>query len=87
MASGSSGRRLVACLLNVSEAGRKDLVEAVAKAALYDANGKQRVWRDGTTVLNIFNDRDYNRSVITVVAGVDSISECRTAPSLVLSLP
>lgn len=41
MASGSSGRRLVACLLNVSEAGRKDLVEAVAKAALYDANGKQ----------------------------------------------
>lgn len=40
MASGSLGRRLVACLLNVSEARRKDLVEAVAKAALYHTNGK-----------------------------------------------
>lgn len=40
MASGSLGRRLVACLLNVSEAHRKDLVEAVAKAALYDTGGK-----------------------------------------------
>lgn len=40
MASGSLGRRLVACLLNVSEARKKGLVEAVAKAALYDTNGK-----------------------------------------------
>lgn len=62
----------MACLLNVSEARKKDLVEAVAKAALYDTNGVQR---DGTTVLNIFNDRDYNRSVITIVASVDSIRE------------
>lgn len=40
MASGCLGRRLVACLLNVSEARRKDLVEMVAKAALYDTEGK-----------------------------------------------
>lgn len=40
MASGCLGRRLVACLLNVSEARRKDLVEVVAKAALYDPEGK-----------------------------------------------
>lgn len=40
MASTSLGRRLVACLLNVSEARRKDLVETVAKAALYDTTGK-----------------------------------------------
>ncbi|XP_070694248.1 formiminotransferase N-terminal subdomain-containing protein [Pempheris klunzingeri] len=72
MASGSVGRRLVACLLNVSEARRKDLVESVAKAALYDTEG---VRREGTTVLNIFNDHDYNRSVITIVAGIDSIKE------------
>lgn len=30
----------MACLLNVSEARRKDLVEMVAKAALYNAEGK-----------------------------------------------
>lgn len=40
MASSSLGRRLAACLLNVSEAHRKDLVETVAKAALYDTEGK-----------------------------------------------
>lgn len=42
MASSSLGRRLVACLLNVSEARNKDLVETVAKAAVYDTNGKCR---------------------------------------------
>lgn len=40
MASSSLGGRLVACLLNVSEARRKDLVETVAKAALYNTGGK-----------------------------------------------
>lgn len=40
MASCSLGSRLVACLLNVSEARRKDLVETVAKAALYNTEGK-----------------------------------------------
>ncbi|XP_005736861.1 formiminotransferase N-terminal subdomain-containing protein [Pundamilia nyererei] len=72
MASSSLGRRLVACLLNVSEARRKDLVETVAKAALYNTEG---VRREGTTVLNIFNDYDYNRSVITIVSSIDSIRE------------
>uniref|UniRef100_A0A3P8RWV2 Formiminotransferase cyclodeaminase N-terminal like 1 n=1 Tax=Amphiprion percula TaxID=161767 RepID=A0A3P8RWV2_AMPPE len=72
MSSGSLGRRLVACLLNVSEARRKDLVETVAKAALYNPEG---VRREGTTVLNIFNDHDYNRSVITIVASINSIRE------------
>ena len=43
MASCSLGRRLVACLLNVSEARRKDLVETVAKAALYNTEGKSDV--------------------------------------------
>ncbi|XP_037344960.2 formiminotransferase N-terminal subdomain-containing protein isoform X2 [Pungitius pungitius] len=72
MASCSVGRRLVACLLNVSEARRKELVETVARAALYNNKG---VRREGTTVLNIFNDHDYNRSVITIVASIDSIRE------------
>ncbi|XP_021165442.2 formiminotransferase N-terminal subdomain-containing protein [Fundulus heteroclitus] len=85
MASRTSGSRLVACLLNVSEARRKDLVENVAKAALCDANG---VRREETTVLNIFNDHDYNRSVITIVASMASIrdavlSACQKACALI----
>lgn len=43
MASSSLGRSLVACLLNVSEARRKDLVETVAKAALYNTEGEFKV--------------------------------------------
>ncbi|XP_062390066.1 formiminotransferase N-terminal subdomain-containing protein [Sardina pilchardus] len=66
------GKRLVACLLNVSEARRKDLVLKVAQAAITNNRGG---WRVGTTVLNIFNDLDYNRSVITIVASVDHIRE------------
>ncbi|XP_041857368.1 formiminotransferase N-terminal subdomain-containing protein isoform X2 [Melanotaenia boesemani] len=72
MASGTLGRHLVACLLNVSEARRKDLVETVAKAALYNTEG---VKQEGTTVLNIFNDHGYNRSVITIVSSIHFIRE------------
>ncbi|XP_020568777.1 formimidoyltransferase-cyclodeaminase isoform X3 [Oryzias latipes] len=72
MSSSILGRQLVACLLNISEARRKDLVETVARAALYNTEG---VKREGTTVLNIFNDYDYNRSVITIVASIGSIRE------------
>ncbi|XP_024919289.1 formiminotransferase N-terminal subdomain-containing protein isoform X5 [Cynoglossus semilaevis] len=85
MASSCLGRRLVACLLNISEARRKDLVETVAMAAVYNTEG---VRRGGATVLNIFNDHDYNRSVITIVATIDSIREavlsaCEKACSLI----
>ncbi|KAM9802318.1 formiminotransferase N-terminal subdomain-containing protein isoform 1-T1 [Syngnathus typhle] len=72
MSTAALGRRLVTCLLNVPEARRADLVESVAKAALYDSQG---VARETTAVLNIFNDRDYNRSVITIVAAVEGIGE------------
>lgn len=40
MSSSSVGRRLAACLLNVSEARRKDVVENIAKAALLGENGR-----------------------------------------------
>ncbi|KAM9710683.1 formiminotransferase N-terminal subdomain-containing protein isoform 3-T4 [Menidia menidia] len=72
MFSSTFGKHLVACLLNVSEAHRQDLVETVARAALYSSEG---VKRKTTTVLNIFNDHDYNRSVITIVSSIDSIRE------------
>ncbi|XP_038575519.1 formiminotransferase N-terminal subdomain-containing protein isoform X2 [Micropterus salmoides] len=42
---------------------------------LQDALTELGVRREGTTVLNIFNDHDYNRSVITIVASIDSIGE------------
>ncbi|XP_055726846.1 formiminotransferase N-terminal subdomain-containing protein isoform X2 [Salvelinus fontinalis] len=72
MAHSAISQRLVACLLNVSEARKKELVETVARAAVFDSNGGRR---EGTTVLNIFNDLDYNRSVITIVASIDCIKE------------
>nr|XP_055072404.1 formiminotransferase N-terminal subdomain-containing protein [Misgurnus anguillicaudatus]XP_055072405.1 formiminotransferase N-terminal subdomain-containing protein [Misgurnus anguillicaudatus] len=72
MSCSSIGRRLVACLLNISEARRPDLVETVARSAITDTQGRKR---EGVTVLNIFNDFDYNRSVITIVASIDLIRE------------
>ena len=41
MASSVPGLRLVAGLLNVSEARRKDLVEMVAMAAVYKSKGER----------------------------------------------
>ncbi|XP_018611406.1 formiminotransferase N-terminal subdomain-containing protein isoform X2 [Scleropages formosus] len=68
----AAGRRLVACLLNISEARNRDAVEKVARAAARKRHGG---WREGTSVLNIFSDRDYNRSVITISASVESVGE------------
>lgn len=47
MSSSRLGLRLAACLLNISEARRKHVVENVAKAALLGENGRnnrQRKW-------------------------------------------
>ncbi|KAF4086714.1 hypothetical protein AMELA_G00087510 [Ameiurus melas] len=66
------GRRLVACLLNISEARERDVVEKVAQAAISHQHGGRR---KGVTVLNIFSDHDYNRSVLTIVAGIELIGE------------
>ncbi|TSM60574.1 Formiminotransferase N-terminal subdomain-containing protein [Bagarius yarrelli] len=66
------GRHLVACLLNISEAREKDVVEKVAQAVITHQHGGKR---KGVTVLNIFSDHDYNRSVLTVVAGIEIIGE------------
>ncbi|MEQ2307502.1 hypothetical protein AMECASPLE_018907 [Ameca splendens] len=46
------------------------------------------IQREETTVLNIFNDPDYNRSVITIVASINSIrdaalSACQKACALI----
>nr|XP_060637132.1 formiminotransferase N-terminal subdomain-containing protein isoform X1 [Anolis sagrei ordinatus]XP_060637141.1 formiminotransferase N-terminal subdomain-containing protein isoform X1 [Anolis sagrei ordinatus]XP_060637149.1 formiminotransferase N-terminal subdomain-containing protein isoform X1 [Anolis sagrei ordinatus]XP_060637158.1 formiminotransferase N-terminal subdomain-containing protein isoform X1 [Anolis sagrei ordinatus]XP_060637168.1 formiminotransferase N-terminal subdomain-contai len=70
MASGRIGTRLAACLLNVSEGRRKDVVEKIAKAAVCKDKGQEC---QQATVLNIFSDYEYNRSVITIAAPVDRL--------------
>ncbi|XP_053554711.1 formiminotransferase N-terminal subdomain-containing protein isoform X5 [Bombina bombina] len=70
MTSSRPALRLAACLLNVSEARKKDIVERIATAALYDKHGRML---PETTVLNIFSDYDYNRSVITIAATRDQL--------------
>lgn len=40
MSSSRLGLRLAACLLNISEARRKHIVENIAKAALLGKNGR-----------------------------------------------
>lgn len=70
MASQKLSLRLAVCLLNISEARKKDVVERVAKAALWNNQGEKKIQ---TTVLNIFSDYDYNRSVITIAGPVETL--------------
>ncbi|XP_069974624.1 uncharacterized protein [Penaeus vannamei] len=74
-------RQLVACMLNVSEARRRDVVEKIAKEALAAVNPPKvkpiaSDWAINATALNIFQDIDYNRSVITLVSSEDCIGPC-----------
>lgn len=66
--------RLVACLLNISEGRNKGIVESVANAAI-NFPSKSKNFNCSSTVLNIFSDYDYNRSVITIAAPVENIEE------------
>lgn len=66
--------RLVACLLNISEARNKAIVESVANAAI-NFPSKSKNLKCSSAVLNIFSDYDYNRSVITIAAPVENIEE------------
>lgn len=70
-------RKLCACLLNVSEARTSGIVEQIAGAV---TKGSTTVPQDKcaaeplqATVLNIFSDYDYNRSVITIAASTENI--------------
>lgn len=68
--------RLVACLLNISEARNRALVELVANAAInFPSKCNNSLLKCSSTVLNIFSDYDYNRSVITIAAPVENIEE------------
>ncbi|XP_007898263.1 formiminotransferase N-terminal subdomain-containing protein [Callorhinchus milii] len=70
MASSRLALRLAACLLNISEARNQCIVEKVAQAAVGNKQGQMETQ---ATVLNIFSDYDYNRSVLTIVAPIETL--------------
>ncbi|XP_062906134.1 formiminotransferase N-terminal subdomain-containing protein isoform X2 [Mobula hypostoma] len=81
MASQRLNLRLAVCLLNISEARKKDIVQSVTKAALSDKQGQKKMQ---TTVLNIFSDYDYNRSVLTLAGSVETLD---IAEKLIVDVP
>jgi len=60
-----SSRAVACCLLNISEARNAAVVDRVARAAIARPLHPPKV---ETTILNIFRDHDYNRSVITLAS-------------------
>ena len=56
-------RKLAVCLLNISEASNKSLVERIARSAVVKQDDGHQL---ETTILNVFSDEIYNRSVITI---------------------
>ncbi|XP_040213323.1 formiminotransferase N-terminal subdomain-containing protein [Rana temporaria] len=72
MASRKVGMSLAACLLNISEARNKEVVKRIARAALFDSHGQKH---PDTSVLNVFSDYDYNRSVITIASTREQIGK------------
>ncbi|XP_022092338.1 uncharacterized protein LOC110980206 [Acanthaster planci] len=82
-------KRLGICLLNISEGRNPKVVEAVARAAVSTAqevtvSDAEIGLQCKSTVLNVFSDYDYNRSVLTIAAPLkylqDSIyNACREA--------
>ena len=66
----SKVQKLAACLLNVSEARNKTAIEQIARSGIVRKEGQLQ-----TTILNVFSDDIYNRSVITIAGtlkGVES---------------
>ncbi len=63
--------RLAVCLLNISEAGRIHVVEKIAEAAAIPSTNSE--FKCLSTVLNIFSDHDYNRSVLTIAAPIENL--------------
>lgn len=69
--------RLAVCLLNISEARQPNVVEQIAKAAGNSGaclmQKSMTSFKCSSTVLNIFSDHDYNRSVLTIAAPIDNL--------------
>ena len=66
----SSRQKLAACLLNISEGRDSSLIERIAKAHAKAALTPFHGTKSEIAVLNIFSDKIYNRSVISI-AGIN----------------
>ncbi|XP_032716032.1 LOW QUALITY PROTEIN: formiminotransferase N-terminal subdomain-containing protein [Lontra canadensis] len=75
MASSRLGFHLAACLLSISEARRKYIVENIAKAALLERNGQK--YPEVSMFSISFSDQDYIRSVITVTASINELENLK----------
>ncbi|XP_041474289.1 glutamate formimidoyltransferase-like [Lytechinus variegatus] len=64
-----SSRGLGICLLNVSEARNRLIIENIALAATRSTSSSRIL----SSVLNIFQDIDYNRSVLTIAAPINNL--------------
>ena len=60
-----NSRAVACCLLNISEARNAVVVERIARAAVAHQLNASPIQ---TSVLNVFRDQDYNRSVITLAS-------------------
>ena len=78
-------KKLVACLLNISEARNFSKIEKIARAAI-SPNSEER--KNGckilSTVLNIFSDKIYNRSVITIAGKLEKLQNDGAQNSVML---
>ena len=65
-------------MLNISEARNQLIIERIAKAAGNVSIPRNDKLKCSSTVLNIFSDHDYNRSVITIAAPAQTLASCVT---------
>ena len=71
--------KLAVCLLNISEARNWCVVEKIAKAACSvdsSLHNADKTLKCSSTVLNIFADHEYNRSVLTIAAPTSNLKDC-----------
>lgn len=76
----SKASKLIACLLNVSEARNSQLIENIAKAAI-STNSPTTDFKCDSVVLNIFSDKIYNRSVISIGGTLEGVRKSVIAAS------
>ena len=68
--------RLAVCLLNISEAHQAHVVDRIANAAAMFGQSSEDLgsnFKCSSTVLNVFSDYDYNRSVLTIAALIENL--------------
>lgn len=69
--------KLAVCLLNISEARNRFIVEKIVNAAC-SVDNSNKTFKCSSTVLNIFADLEYNRSVLTIAAPTSNLKDCIT---------